>query len=380
MASDAEFVSAVISASHLWVATAVSGFLIGVFGAPFRLYWRKDSKLLASLPVPGKSLFALALWRSQRAALQVSLALFCGVIALGVSSDWDVAMRHLVPLSIGFAGAAWLGPAAAVAAGAIVASEKSQALISSMGGEFEAPPTTWLSVLPGLAATAVAVSIIACASWLLGGRPPGGSIAVIAGLGIVVPLGAVVWAWARADRVVPAAVREVAALDQEILAHIERSTPSTLERSFFGLFLRDPGALLVAKKDASLSRRRYPSPYFLVPCGVVALWIVAGTRPDGYLAWGGSLLTGLLVYSVVMARRTMSEPVEITAFLRTLPVSSQAVSSAKVAAALVRVATVGILGAVPLLLRAPDQGGAAIFAGAALALAVLVILASCLRP
>ncbi|MCP4446096.1 MAG: hypothetical protein GY811_12225 [Myxococcales bacterium] len=379
MASEADFARAVISASHLWLAVAICGYLVGVFGASFRLFWRRDSKILASLPVPGRSLFALALWRSQRVALHVSIALACGLIAFGVLVDWEVAARHLVPILLGFAGAAWLGPAASLAAGAIVASDKAQSMIAKMGGEFQAPRTTWLSLLPGLAATVVAVALISCAAWTLGGRPPGGSIVVVIAVGIGVPLASLAWAWARADLVVPAAVREVAALDQEILAHIERSTPSAIERGFFKVWLRDTGVVRVALKDAALSRRRYPSPYFLISCGIVGLWIVAGTVPEAYLAWGGAVLAALMVYAIVMARRYLSEPVEIPALLRSLPVSQQAAVGAKGAGALLRICTIALLGGVPVLLRAPDLVGTGIFVGAITALALLASLALCRR-
>ncbi len=379
MASDSDVVPTAIAASNLWFAAAVCGYLVGVFGASFRLFWRRDSKLLASLPVPGRSLFALALWRSQRVALHVSIALACGLIALGAFVDWDVAARHTLPLAIGFAGAAWLGPAASLAAGAIVASDKAQSMIANMGGEFQAPRTTWLSILPGLAATAVAIALISCASWTLGGRPPGGSIMLVAGLGLGIPIVAGVWAWTKADDIVPAAVREVAALDQEILAHIERSTPSALERGFFGVWLRNPGAHKVAIKDASLARRRYPSPYFLIPVGIVALWIVAGTEPDAYLAWGGSILAGLVVYALVMARRYMVEPVEIPSLLRTLPISPQAAIAAKTGAAQLRIGLIAALGGVPLILRAPDFAGTLVFVASVTVLALAASQAWCRR-
>ena len=113
MAPEAKRVVAAVSASHLWVAVAVCCFAVGVFGAPFRLYWRRDSKLLASLPVPGKSLFALAVWRSQRTALLMSLALGCALLPIGALVSWELAMRHVLPLALGFVGAAWLGPGAA---------------------------------------------------------------------------------------------------------------------------------------------------------------------------------------------------------------------------------------------------------------------------
>jgi hypothetical protein len=360
MASDENLVQVVLGASHLWVAAAICGYAIGVFAAPFRLYWRRDSKLLASLPVPGRSLFALALWRSQRASLLVSLSLTCALLPLGLFTDWQVALRHLLLVGLGFAGSAWLGPAAALSAGAIVASDKAQAMIASMSGEFQAPRTSWLGIMPGVAATALTVTVMACAPWALGHRPPGGSVLLIAALGLGVPALALVWAWSKADEVIPAAVREVAALDQEILAHVERSTPSLIERSFYKLVLGESKAKVLAHKDASLSRRRYPTPYFMIPFGIVLLWIIAGTQPEAYLPWGGSIFGGLVVYTLVMARRTWVAPIEIPQLLHTLPIGAKQIAKSKRAQVLLRLLLVVVLGGVPLILCASEVMSAAI--------------------
>ncbi len=375
-ASEEQLGQAAVDASHLWIAAAICGFSVGLFGAPFRLYWRRDSKLLASLPVPGKSLFALAIWRSQGAAAKVCLALLCGIVPLALLLDVEVALRHLLILALGYAGSAWLGPAAALAAGAIVASDKAQAVVASMSGEFQAPKTSWLGIMPGLAATAVAVAIMAAAPWTLGARPPGGSVLLVALLGTVLPVLCLLWAWSRADEVVPAAIREVAALDQEILAHVERSTPSVLERTFYKLTLSSAEALLLARKDASMSRRRYPSPYFMIPCGLAALWIVAVTQPSSYLPWAGSIYGGLVVYAIVMARRSWTAPVEIPRLLRTLPFAPSQISRAKGAQALLRILFIALLGGLPLLLRAPQIASAAILVGLSSAVALALSLRS----
>lgn len=360
MASEARFVQTAIGASHIWVAAAICAFAVGIFGAPFRLYWRHDSKLLASLPVPGKSLFALALWRSQRAAFLASFALACALVPMGVLVDWEVALRHLVLLALGFAGAAWLGPAASLAAGAVVASDKAQSMIASMSGEFQAPRTSWLGIMPGLAATAATVTIMAATPWTFGGRPPGGSIVLVVSLGLGIPALCLAWAWTKADSVIPAAIREVAALDQEILAHVERSGPSALERAFYKLVLSSPQSRLLAHKDASLSRRRYPSPYFMIPCGIAALWIIAGTRPESYLAWAGAIFGVLAVYAIVMARRSWTQPIEIPRLLRTLAIGAGQIRFSKGAGAMLRILMIAILGGVPVIARAPELASAAI--------------------
>ncbi len=374
LASEANLLQTAIGASHVWVAAGICGFTIGVFAAPFRIYWRHDSKILASLPVPGKSLFALALWRSQRSAALVCLALACALVPLGVLTDMEIAGRHLVLLALGYAGAAWLGPAATLAAGAVVASNKAQAMIASMSGEFQAPRSSWLGIMPGLAATAVALTVMAAAPWAVGARPPGGSIALIAALGLGIPALALLWAWSKADSVIPAAIREVAALDQEILAHVERSTPSLLERGFYKLVLSSAKARLLAYKDTSLSRRRFPSPYFMIPCGTAALWIVAGTQPTGYLPWAGSIYGGLIVYAIVMAHRSWVAPVEIPRLLRTLAIGHSQISRAKGSQVFLRILFIAVLGGIPVVLRAPEMLSAVIWVGLSTLLALVVSL------
>lgn len=360
MAGDTEKLQVALASSQLWVAAAVCGYAIVVFGAPFRLYWRSDSKLLASLPVPGKSLFALALWRSHRSALQVSVALAVALLPMAFLFDTSFALRHGVAIAVGFVGAAWLGPAAALAAGAIVASDKAQAMIASMGGEFQAPRTSWLGVLPGLSATAGAIGVIAVSPWISGHRPPGGSIVFIVALAVGLSAASLAWAWLRAADVIPAAVREVAALDQEILAHVERSEASALESAFMSRLLTAT-AQRVAAKDAALLRRRYPSPYFMIPCGIIGLWIVAASQPASYLPWAGAFFGAIIVYAYVMAKRAQSAPVELPALLATLPISSKSIAAAKNHMSGLRLGFIAIAGGIPMIVRAPDRLSAAIF-------------------
>lgn len=360
MAEDSEKLEVALASSQLWIAAAVCGYAIVVFGAPFRLYWRSDSKLLASLPMPGSSLFALALWRSHRSAFQVSVALAIALVPTALLFDGALALRHGLAIAVGFIGAAWLGPAAALGAGAIVASDKAQAMLASMGGEFQAPRTSWLGVLPGLSATACAIGIIAVSPWIVGGRPPGGSIALIVVVAAGLSLASVAWAWLRAADVIPAAVREVAALDQEILAHVERSEASALESGFMSWFLR-ANAALVAAKDAALLRRRYPSPYFMIPCGIVAVWIVAASQPASYLPWAGAFFGAIMVYAYLMAKRAQSAPVELPALIATLAISPKDVSAAKNRMAILRIGFIAIVAGIPMVLRAPDPLSTAIF-------------------
>jgi hypothetical protein len=356
-------------ASALYVSAAAGANLIVLFGAPFRLFWRRDSSLLARLAVPGEALFRAGLVRSVRAAAAVALAMVVAAAGFAIWGSADIALRHLAIAGGGFLFAGFLGPALALAAGAIVASDKAQAVLESLGGEFRAPRTSWLGVLPGFAGAALALWATAIAPWGSGDEPVGGSgVALLAGAAVVCVIAAG-WALAVAPRVGGAALREVAALDQQRLAHVDRSTPSAIERAWFSLTLRG-AAHLVADKDASLLRRRYPSPYVVTALGIVICWILAFTRPQSVYVWSAAILGGLAVYAVIMARRLTLPPVEIPRLLRALPLSRAEVVWAKRSQAVLRAfMSVGVAGA-PLVILAeqPLLAGAIVAVSAGVAL------------
>jgi hypothetical protein len=302
-----------------------------MFGAPFRLYWRRDAQLLARLALDGRALFRLAVRRGARAA-----TLAVGPCALAALAFWPIAepaiaLRHLALAGVAWLMAAALAPAAALSAGAIVASDRAQALVQSLG-EASAPKTAWLGLLPGLAATAMALLLIAAAPWAAG----------------------------------------VAALDQERLAHIDRSTASPLERGWSALVARAPGARLVFDKDARLSRRRYPIPYFVGVVGVLVLWGIAAFGSAGSLGWAYALLGGLAAYAVVMARRLEVPPIEHPAFLATLAIAPGEVAAGKRAAVALRVLVTCVLGGAPLVARAADPLETAAVVAAVSAAALVV--------
>lgn len=361
--------AALADLSQLWVAYVVAAHAVLVFAAPYRLFWRRDSGLLARLAIRGRALFSLALRRGARAALTAAIPPAAVVATAAAFGELAFSWRHLATLGVGQCAAMFLGPAAALAGGAVVASDRAQALLDSFGGEVRAPKVTWLGLLPGIAATLAVLEALALAPWAAGGTPPGGSGALLLAVSLAVPLAAVAWAWAVADRVVLAAVREVAALDQEILATIERSHASPLERLWGRVACAPAGRVLYAK-DAALSRRRYPSPYFLVPLGVVALWIIAAAGPASYLSWSGLVLGLLAVYAVIMGRRLATPPVEHPRLLSTLALPPPAVRSAKRAAVLLRGAVVFGAGGAPVVAAAPEVVPAAVMVGALAAVSV----------
>jgi hypothetical protein len=354
-------------ALRLWLALTVAAHVLVLFGSPHRLYWRRDSALLARLPVPGGALYRLALVRSARAAGRVALASALAALAFGPELGWDMALRLEVLVAVAALGAGGLGPAAALIAGAVVASDRAQAMLGEIAGEFKAPRTSWLGILPGVAGSALVISLVLLAPWAAGAPAEGARIPVLLAISLGLPIAAALGALARADRVIPAALREVSALDQERLAHIERVGPSRLEGIWFRL-LGSAGARLIARKDASLTRRRFPSPYFIAPTGTAVLWLMAWLGGDRVVPWASVVLFGLAVYAVLMARRLVAPPVEIPRLIATLPIAGSDARAAKRAAVLLRALIWIAPGGVPLALAFPAAWA---IAAAALAVAAL---------
>ena len=324
----------VVVDSILGMALAAIAFaqIIVVFGTPYRMYWRRDSALLARLPVPGSALFQVAVVRTLRAAAIATLPALAAVLSVAVIADLSAALRLALVAAASATLAGLLSPAACLLGGAIVASDKAQALIDSFGGEVRAPRVTWLGALPGLVGTAIGLFAIGTPSWIVGG-PSGaftGWIAVAAMAVSAVGLG---WAWRRADTILLAAQREVAALDQERLATIERSQAGPIEAMWAGIFCRDLSSLLVYRKDAALMRRRYPAPYFVAFLAIALAWIFAASELDT-----AAIVTvaTLAVYSLFMARRHSMGPVEQPRLLRSLALGAPSVRRAKQAATILR--------------------------------------------
>ncbi|HKE20123.1 MAG TPA: hypothetical protein VKB80_34855 [Kofleriaceae bacterium] len=339
-------------ALRLWLAATAAAHVLVLFGSPHRLYWRRDAALVGRLPIAGGPLFRAALVRSARGAARAALPCALGALAFGPALGWPAAARLVALVAAAALCAGLLGPSVALAAGAVVASDKTQALIGQMTGEFRAPRTSWLGILPGAAAAGLILLLIAVQPWAVNpaAAAPSAPLALAIGLGL--PLIAAAWALTAADRVMPAALREVSALDQVRLAHVDLSRASRLERGWFAAL--SPRARHLADKDARLTRRRYPSPYFLGPIGVLVLWILAATGGDGALTWAGAILLGLAAYAVIIARRLVAPPVELPRLLRALPVAPAEVATAKRAAVLLRAVTWTALGGAPFALRSPE--------------------------
>ncbi len=363
------------NAGNMWLLVLVAGQTLVVFSTPFRLFWRPDAALIARMAIPGGAVFAVGLWRSVRAAMRMGLPCAVAALAFALGPQGDVAMvgRYLALAGVAAAMAACLGPALTLAAGAIVASDRLRAAMDNMAGEFRAPPTAWLGVLPGILGATVAGGAIVLAPWARGeaSGPWIGGTAWLWLLGaLALSLAAVAWARTQADAVMLAAMREVSALDQERLAHVEKVQASQLER-WVGRLLR-PAAYLVFDKDTRLARRRYPIPFFVGVVGTGVMWLMAFTQPQEMVQWAAAIGIGVGVYGAVMARRLVTPPIEQTRFLRTLPVGGADARAAKRMRVLVWNGVYVGLGAIAVVARAAEPATAAAVLGAVLVINVVL--------
>ena len=338
--------------SREWFFLAAAAHVIVFFRAPFRLYWHRDSKLLARLPIDGDQLFGLSLSRAINECILVAIPA-CAAAAGFIGLDAIYAVRHLLLAGVLFLFTALFAPCLALFAGAAVANDKTQAAIAAMGGEFAAPRNSLLGALPAVGATAMILTVAASGDWSTGGYPVVSSIHIIWAIGLGVPLISLFFAYRSSAATMPAALREVSSLDQERLAHVERTEPSALERLWIRMTMPAAQAL-VAEKDARSLRRRFPLPYFLMAVATLTLWGVAILQPDTHVTTGSIILVTGTLYAAVMRRRVDLPPIEQSRLATSLAPGPSAFTSAKRRFALLRLGTFWSLGGIPWALRSTE--------------------------
>ena len=360
--------------SNLWLAVTLASHVTVLFGSSFRLYWRRDSNVVSRLAVSGDALFRLGLIRSLRATLLVAIPSGFAGFGFGLYGDWLVVLRHLVLVGIAGCGAGLLGPAVVLAAGAMVASDKVEKVLANMGGEFSAPKTSWLGVLPGLAAAGLAALIVGGSSWALGAETTAvGSPYVMVSVGIGLPIVAGLWALARAKHVMLPALLEVSALDRERLAHIDRTQLSRVEQWIANRFA-SLNVRAIFSKDIRLLSRRYPLSTFLGWIGLISLWGIGLWKPVTGIVWSFVMLGLLGVYATVVASRLTTVPIEQCRLLRALPLSEEQTTTAKRGVATLWIVRYMGLGCVPLLVRAANIIHSTLLIGTILITCVCVVL------
>jgi hypothetical protein len=313
-------------ASARWLSAAVALYAVAMLRVPFVLFWRGDAGLLTRLPVRGRPLFDAALRSTSSLAAQALVpAVMAALPLLRFEGGAELLIRHVaVAVAMAMAVAGFV-PAVAVGAGALVVSGKAQQLLSSMGPELPAPPTSWLGVLPGLASAAVILAAIDLSGWLTGGQPElGQAEPLLIGIALVSAISA--WtARQAADRVMPAMLRDVSALDRQRLAPLELTPPPSTLRAA-RRWLSAPSARLL-DKHALLVSRRYPMAAVIGAVAFATSIITAIASPD---ALGVLVTTAALAmaYAWILHGRLFAPPIELPRLLASLPLSPAQVAAA----------------------------------------------------
>jgi len=334
-------------ASTMWCAAVGIGHVLVFLLAPQRAFWRPDSQMLARLPIPGQVLFQLSLSRAIHSTVRVAVPCGIALAAFALWGTWSLFLRHGLLLLVAGLAAAIVAPAVTLLAGATVASERAQALVDSIGGEFQAPKHTWLGALPGIAAAVLILTLVAGHRWA-GDTAPSTIGWWIAGFGLSLPIVSLLWSFSNANRIMPAALREVAALDQERLAHVDRSQPSRLARRLAG---GSPGGRLVFLKDATLLRRRFPVAYLLWFVCVISLWIAAIAGATLSSGWTIAIVALFLLHAIATTPRILATPTEVVRYLHTLPIPVRDWTASKRRYVHARLVSFFIVGLSPLLVR-----------------------------
>jgi hypothetical protein len=305
-----------------WLWAAVLAHTVAMLRVPFVLFWRADAALLCRLPIPGRPMLDAALrsiveLAAQAASISVIAAVPLALVAEspGLSGlSRPAAVTAMLSICV-----AALIPAVAVGAGALVVSGKARQLLTGMGAESASAPTTsWLGVLPGLASAVVVLVAINLSGWLHGGRAEVGEATTIvlamAGLAIA----AIGVARAASDRVMPAMLRDVSALDRQQLATIEiAQAPRTLRAIGHRL---SPPAWLLLEKHARMIARRFPMAPALGMVFFATIAISAIAAPDSqHVAL--IAIAAAAVYSWLLRGRINRAPVELVRLRDSLPFS-----------------------------------------------------------
>ncbi|MEZ4360501.1 MAG: hypothetical protein R3B48_09985 [Kofleriaceae bacterium] len=308
----------------LWVTAGLGA--VAMLRIPFVLFWRPDAALLTRLPMRGRPLLDAALWASASVAAQALVPALLGAAALAFleGATFGLVLRH-VALAGGVALAtATLIPAVGVAAGALVVSGKAAQLLTGLG-EGAAPPTSWLGVLPGAVAAGVVLLCIDLRAWLLGGAPEvGAATPLLVGLAVA-SLAAALAARRAADRVVPAILRDVSALDRQRLAPLELTPTSAALRALGRR--ASPQVGLLVDKHARLMGRRHPMASVLGALSLASLASVALWAPEARTTFAAILALGG-AYAWLLERRLHLPPLEEPRLLASLPISDAQIGAA----------------------------------------------------
>nr|HEX4312938.1 hypothetical protein [Kofleriaceae bacterium] len=320
-----------VGASHAWLAGALGASAVAFLRVPFLVYWRGDAAFLAQLPLDGRTLGDVALWRCARAAAAIAAALVLGAVPLMWLGDAELFARHVAFAGALAAAAGALMPAVAIYTASFVATDlersgpRSAAAAAAAHQLPAAPPTALLGAGPGFIATFVIADVVAAAPWLVGRTPTLSPAIALGGLAAIAVL-SVVGIRAVAAASMAKILRDVSALDRQRLATLEIRPPTALE-SAVARALGD-GALPY-RKDARLMRRRYPMAFALGGIAFLVLVIVGIARPADATPYLAPIVGGAIVYAAVLAGRLARPPIELPRLSASLPIEPAAIARAR---------------------------------------------------
>ncbi|MBK9036116.1 MAG: hypothetical protein IPL61_33550 [Myxococcales bacterium] len=306
------------------IAVALVALVPTMMMAPHRMFWRADAAMVARLPIPGGALWWVALVRAVRgAALGVVVAAPTAIVA--TIADAGTGARFAAVIAALAVVAAALVPAVCVGAAHVVASGQAAAATQALGGDQQVPTTTLLGALPGATIAGVVLAAAATGGWIADGAGAQGPL-VLAGLALAAALAAAA-ATAAAPRVYPRAMREVAALDRQLLAHLEIDRATAVERAAGARLGGD--ASRVFDRLARLTRRRYPL-FALAGAGAAIALVALGLgRPADADAWLAITAGAAAAIAATLARATGQPPLELARSSATLPLAPAAITRAR---------------------------------------------------
>lgn len=311
--------------SSLVVAIALLGFLPAMLAAPYSMFWRADAALLARLPLPGAALWYATVARSIRAAAMAGVAVAPSMVVVAIS-DGDLAVRAVALVAAIALATVGLVPAVTLGAAHLVASGKARDLAAAVGGgEVPIGSTAALGGFPGAVIAGVVLAAIYAAPWVDGRPDPTGPLALT--LVVAASVIGLAVATAGAPRIVPRAMREIAALDRQVHAHLEIDPITPVERRVKASL--GGAAASTYDRMARLVRRRYPLVVFAGFATALTYIVIGAVGPTELVAWLAvtAIAQGALVSWLDRALRR--SPLELARLSATLPVTPRDVAAAR---------------------------------------------------
>ncbi len=294
-----------------WFSIVIAAFAVTMIATALGMFWRADAALLARLPIPGIVLLQAAIVRATRAALLTAATLAIAGLPLVTTVPDAALLRGLAMIGTLALVTATFIPAVAATASLMVAGGQLASATATVAGVDtpERLPTTVLGALPGTAAALATLLAIGASPWVLTG-----SQTVIGPASTVLPITAIVCLAsltliARRAHGMAVALREVAALDRQRLAHLEVHPPRGLEALLTRALPR--ASSLVYDRTSRLMRRRYPMAWVLGFLAYLTAVPLAIWSPASAATWalGLSIATG--AYSLSLAPRLHRPPIDL---------------------------------------------------------------------